>query len=176
MNSEAPIELAPYSTEWPLCFATEAAVLRVALKRWLVADLVHIGSTAVPGLVAKPIIDIMGPVADLQSSHAAIAAARRVGYCYFPYKPDQMHWFCKPSPQLRTHHLHLVPYNSSMWQERLAFRDALRNDEALAAQYRELKFDLAAKHRLDREAYTDGKSSFVQAALAAWRGGGGRAT
>jgi GrpB-like predicted nucleotidyltransferase (UPF0157 family) len=175
VNTEAPIELVPYSPEWPLRFASEAALIRAALGQWLAADLEHIGSTAVPGLVAKPIIDIMGAVADLPSTRAAIAAAQRIGYRYFPYKPDQMHWFCKPSPQFRTHHLHLVPHQSSLWHDRLAFRDALRNDASLAAQYRDLKLELAAKHRSDREAYTDGKSSFVQAVLDAWRAKGGRA-
>jgi len=172
VDREAPIEIVSYSPEWPVRFLAEAALLRVALGPWLAADLEHIGSTAVPGMVAKPVIDIMGPVADLQSSRAAIAAAQRLGYSYFPYKPDQMHWFCKPSPQFRTHHLHLVPYHSALWHDRLDFRDALRNDSRLAANYRELKFELAAKHRLDREAYTDGKSSFVQAALAEWRARG----
>ena len=169
MNREAPIELVPYSPEWLLRFASEAALLRAVLRQWLVADLEHIGSTAVSGLVAKPIIDIMGPVASLQSSIAAINAAQDMGYRYFPYKPEQMHWFCKPSPEFRTHHLHLVPYDSPLWHDRLAFRDALRSDAALAAQYRELKLELAAKYRWDREAYTDGKSSFVQQVLQVWR-------
>jgi len=169
VSSEAPIELVPYSPEWPARFESEAALLRVALAQWLVADLEHIGSTAVPGLAAKPIIDIMGPVATLQDSLAAIGAAQRLGYCYFPYKPEVMHWFCKPSPEFRTHHLHLVPHDSPLWHDRLAFRDALRSDSQLAAQYRELKFKLAATHRLDREAYTDGKSSFVQSVLQEWR-------
>jgi GrpB-like predicted nucleotidyltransferase (UPF0157 family) len=167
VEREAPIELVPYSPAWPARFASEAAMLREALKPWLVADLEHIGSTAVPGLVAKPVVDIMGPVADLQASVDAIGAAQRVGYCYFPYKSEQMHWFCKPSPEARTHHLHLVPYDSALWHDRLAFRDALRGDARLSAQYRELKLELAARHRQDREAYTDGKSSFVQAVLGA---------
>lgn len=176
VNKEAAIDLAPYSPEWPLRFASEAALLRAALGQWLVADLEHIGSTAVPGLVAKPVIDIMGPVANLQDSVAAIDAAQSLGYCYFPYKPEQMHWFCKPSPEFRTHHLHLVPYDSPLWHDRLAFRDALRQDAKLAAQYRELKSELAAKHRLDREEYTDGKSSFVQAVLQKWGARRGSAT
>jgi GrpB-like predicted nucleotidyltransferase (UPF0157 family) len=168
-NEEAPIELVPYSEEWPARFALEATLLREALGPWLVAGIEHIGSTAVPGLVAKPVIDIMGPVRDLQGACSAIPSVERLGYWYFPYMPTQMAWFCKPSAQFRTHHLHLVPYGSALWRDRLDFRDALRSDADLATQYRELKVGLAAKHRTDREAYTDGKTAFVQAALQAWR-------
>lgn len=169
VSSEAPIEIVPYSPEWPARFESEAALLGVALAQWLVADLEHIGSTAVSGLAAKPIIDIMGPVANLQDSVAAIGMARRLGYRYFPYRPELMHWFCKPSPEFRTHHLHPVPHDSPLWHDRLAFRDALRGDPKLAAKYCELKRQLAAEHRLDREAYTDGKSSFVRAVAEEWR-------
>ena len=172
MYREAPIELVTYSPEWRGRFLAEVALLRVTLGPWLVADLEHIGSTAVPGLLAKPIVDVMGPIESLEMSQAVIAAAERVGYCYFPYKPDQMHWFCKPSPNFRTHHLHLVRYRSSEWFDRLAFRDALREDATLAAEYRDLKLELYAQHRHDREAYTDGKSVFVRAAVDKWRSRG----
>ncbi|MFT4190248.1 MAG: GrpB family protein, partial [Comamonas sp.] len=78
------------------------------LAAWLIGPPEHIGSTAVPGLAAKPVIDIMAPVRSLAHSEAAIAAAAQIGYVHFPYKPERMHWFCKPSPDFRTHHLHLV--------------------------------------------------------------------
>ena len=162
---DAPIEIVPYSDDWPALFAAEKALLQVALKPWLVAQIEHIGSTAVLGLQAKPIIDIMVPVQDLESSIRAIEAAQAVGYCYYPYKPEQMHWFCKPSPAVRTHHLHLVPWQSRLWQERIAFRNALRMSPLLAQEYGNLKLSLAAQHRLDREAYTDAKSPFVEAVL-----------
>jgi GrpB-like predicted nucleotidyltransferase (UPF0157 family) len=73
-----------------------------------------------------------------------------------------MHWFCKPSPQLRTHHLHLVPFESQLWRERLAFRDYLRAHPAAAAEYAKLKRDLARRYRYDRETYTDAKEPFVR--------------
>ena len=76
-------------------------------------------------------------------------------------KADAMHWFCKPSPSVRTHHLHLVAFASPLWAQRLRFRDALRNDAGLAAQYAELKLQLAHQFPLDREAYTDGKTTFI---------------
>ena len=119
------------------------------------------GSTAVARLAAKPVIDIMAAVQSLEASRPAIAAVAYLGYVYYPYKADVMHWFCKPSPSLRTHHLHLVPIASPLWAQRLHFRDALRNNAALAAQYAELKLQLAHQFPLDREAYTDGKTVFV---------------
>lgn len=170
------IEVLPYSAAWPAVFAAEELVLRTVLKPWLVADIEHIGSTAVVGLSAKPVIDIMAPVQDLASSIGAIAAAQSIDYCHYPYKPDQMHWFCKPSPAWRTHHLHLIPWNSQLWRERLAFRDALRNSSSLAHQYECLKLELAARYPLDREAYTEAKSPFIESVLNAWRASAAGAT
>ena len=143
-------------------------MLQRALAPWLVAEIEHIGSTAVPGLCAKPVIDIMAPVQDLSGSRAAVAAAQSAGYCHFPYKPDAMHWFCKPSPAVRTHHLHLVPWRSALWIERVAFRDMLRTHPALAKEYEALKTALASLYFHDREAYTEGKSAFVASVLKAW--------
>lgn len=158
---DAPIEIVEYSPQWPLEFAREQQLVAQALAPWLVGLPRHIGSTAVPGLAAKPIIDIMAPVASLEASAAAIAAATRIGYVFFPYEPEVMHWFCKPSAADRTHHLHLVPTGSRLWRERLAFRDALRARAELRSEYQALKLRLAAQHRGDREAYTEGKSAFV---------------
>ena len=155
------VEVVQYSDSWPTMFLSEAALLHTVLSPWLVAEIEHVGSTAVVGLHAKPIIDIMAPVQELQSSTSAIEVAQSVGYCYYPYKPDEMHWFCKPTPTARTHHLHLIPWKSRLWQERLAFRDALRMNPALAQEYCSLKLRLAKQYPHDREAYTDGKAPFI---------------
>jgi GrpB-like predicted nucleotidyltransferase (UPF0157 family) len=117
-------------------------------------------------MVAKPVIDIMAAVVSLDASRGAISAATNAGYLYFPYRPKHMHWCCRPSPAFRTHHLHLVPFSSQLWSERLVFRDRLRSDPKLASEYAELKSALAAKFRLDREAYTDAKAPFVRPVLA----------
>jgi GrpB-like predicted nucleotidyltransferase (UPF0157 family) len=114
---------------------------------------------------AKPVIDIMAAVASLEASRSAINEVVKAGYVYFPYRPDIMHWFCKPSAAFRTHHLHLVPMGSKRWVECLAFRDAIRRDQALAAEYAALKHRLAAMFKFDREAYTDGKAPFVERVL-----------
>jgi len=164
-SDDAPVVIVPYRDSWPAMFSAEAQLLEGVLGPWLVAQIEHIGSTAVPGLQAKPIIDIMAPVQDLESSVPAIEAAKTLSYCHYPYKPDQMHWFCKPNPAMRTHHLHLIPYKGRLWQERLAFRDALRADPRLAQQYGNLKLRLAARHPVDREAYTQAKAPFVASVL-----------
>jgi GrpB-like predicted nucleotidyltransferase (UPF0157 family) len=159
--TEAAVEVVPYRSEWPEQFERERHVLARALAPWLVGEPEHIGSTAVPGLSAKPVIDIMAPVRSLLASVPAIAAAEGIGYVHFPYKPELMHWFCKPSRTHRTHHLHLVPFDGGLWRERLAFRDALRASASLRAEYEALKLKLAAEYQHDREAYTEAKSPFI---------------
>jgi GrpB-like predicted nucleotidyltransferase (UPF0157 family) len=169
-EAQAPIELIAYDDGWPAKFEAERTLLEAVLAPWLAGRIQHIGSTAVPGLPAKPVIDIMAPVLSLDASRDAIEAAATAGYVYFPYKPDAMHWFCKPTPTHRTHHLHLVPIGSPLWHQRLAFRNALRGDLALAAEYAELKARLAAQFALDREAYTEGKTPFITRVLASPQG------
>jgi GrpB-like predicted nucleotidyltransferase (UPF0157 family) len=163
---EAPIEIVPYNASWPAMFEVERSILETLLGTWLAGPIEHIGSTAVPQTPAKPVIDVMAPVESLEASLPAIEAAGNAGYIYFPYKPDVMHWFCKPSPYHRTHHLHLVPFRSPLWRERLYFRDVLRENPTLAAEYAALKWSLADQFKWDREAYTDGKGPFIQRVLA----------
>jgi GrpB-like predicted nucleotidyltransferase (UPF0157 family) len=167
--TDAPIELVPYDPGWPPRFAEERARLAPLLAPWLCGTIEHIGSTAVPGLVAKPVIDLMAPVRSLADARPAIAALAAAGYCHFPYQADVMHWFCKPSPALRTHHLHLVPVDGALWRDRLAFRDALRRQPDVAQAYAALKRALATRFPDDREAYTEGKTAFVAQVLAAAR-------
>jgi len=160
-SPEAPVEVVPYDPAWPARFQEEAEILRRALARWLVGPVEHIGSTAVPGLCAKPVLDIMAGVATLDSSRPAIAAASELGYCYAPYQTELEHWFCKPSPAVRTHHLHLIPVGTPQWLRPIAFRDYLRSHPDVAGEYRVLKQQLARAHRLDREAYTQAKRPFI---------------
>lgn len=165
-TDDAPIEVLEYDPAWPVLFEAERRLLQELLVPWLAGPVEHIGSTAVPGLPAKPIIDIMAPVHSLAGSTAAIAAASALNYLYYPYKPEQLHWFCKPCPAHRTHHLHLVPLGSTLWQQRLAFRDALRVSTDLAARYAALKRRLAVAYRHDREGYTEAKGPFIAQVLA----------
>jgi len=161
MTSEAPVEIVPYDPMWPAKFEDEVAILRRGLAPWLVGPIEHIGSTAVPDLASKPVIDIMAGVVTLEASRGAIAAACDLGYCYWPYQADREHWFCKPSAAHRTHHLHLVPIGSRQWFRSIAFRDYLRAHPETARDYAALKQQLAMEHHLDREAYTEAKRPFI---------------
>lgn len=160
-SDEVPIEIVAYDPSWPVRFQEEADVLRHALAPWLVGSIEHIGSTAVPGLGAKPVIDIMGGVRTLDGSRPAIAVAARLGYCYAPYQAELEHWFCKPSPAIRTYHLHLLPTGSPQWLRLIAFRDYLRAHSEVALEYEVLKRRLAQEHYRDREAYTAAKRPFI---------------
>lgn len=162
-SPEALIELVPYDAAWPARFEEECAQLRRVLTPWLAGPIEHIGSTAIPGLAAKPVIDIMAGVTSLEDSRPALAAATRLGYCYSPYQPELRHWFCKPSLGFRTHHLHLVPIGSPQWIRPIAFRDYLRAHPDVAAEYEALKRRLATEFRFDRGAYTAAKSPFIDA-------------
>jgi GrpB-like predicted nucleotidyltransferase (UPF0157 family) len=162
---DASVQIEPYDVTWPATFLAERELLASVLERWLAGPIEHVGSTAVPGLAAKPIIDIMAPVKDLESSRPALAELQKIGYCYAPYKSDVIHWLCKPNPELRTHHLHLVPFKSDLWAERLAFRDLLATNPSVARDYVELKYRLAAAHRHDRDRYTEEKGPFIKTAL-----------
>jgi GrpB-like predicted nucleotidyltransferase (UPF0157 family) len=160
-SGEAPVEIVPYDPSWSGLFNDESEELLRTIGAWLVGPIEHIGSTAIRGLSAKPVIDIMAGVETLDASRPALAALADVGYCYAPYRSDSEHWFCKPSPAFRTHHLHLVPIDSPSWVERLAFRDYLRTHPLAAAEYGAVKQILAGRFRFDREAYTQAKGPFV---------------
>jgi GrpB-like predicted nucleotidyltransferase (UPF0157 family) len=157
----AAIFVTEYDPRWPGLFEQERALLAPVLAPWLAGPIEHIGSTAVPGLAAKPVIDIMAAIQTLEGSRDAIDALQSLGYLYAPYHPEAEHWFCKPHPNHRTHHLHLVPIQSPVWTACIAFRNRLRASPSIAAEYLALKRKLAASFPNDREAYTSGKTEFV---------------
>lgn len=167
--SDAPdesIRIVPYDPGWPTRFEEERAALSEAIGGWVTGGIHHVGSTAVPGLDAKPIVDILVGVEDLEGSRAAFDPLGELGYLYAPYRVEEMHWFCKPHPSRRTHHLHLVPAVSTRFRDELAFRDRLRADPDVAARYAELKQRLVARFEHDREAYTEAKGDFIARTLA----------
>lgn len=163
------VELVPYDARWPALFKAEQQAIRAALGPDIEASIVHIGSTAVPGLPAKPIIDILliAPVTVQWPSF--IEPLEGLGYAFWPDNPrrDRM-FFVKGMPPYgsgRTHHVHVrMPADA---QAELRFRDQLRAHPELAAQYVDVKRALAARYRDDREAYTEGKSRFIRELLAA---------
>ena len=156
------VHIEPYDDRWPERFAEEATLISGTIGPWITGGIHHVGSTAVPGLAAKPVIDIMVGVADLQSSRPCIERLQPLAYCYWPYRAEVMHWFCKPRPSHRTHHLHLVPADSPRYLDVLAFRDHLRARPDARADYEALKRDLAGRYPNDREAYTEGKTDLIR--------------
>ena len=160
------VVLEPYDAQWPALFVAERdRLLSCFAGRFI--DIQHIGSTAVPGLVAKPVIDLLAGVESMAAAEALSAPLCANGYTtsaeFNASLPDRK-WFMRWAHGQRTHHLHVVVHGGEVWAQRLRFRDALRSDPALAARYAALKTELAAKHPGDREAYTDAKAAFVQAA------------
>lgn len=164
--SRAVVEVAPYRPEWAELFAREAARLRAAMGDRLIA-VEHVGSTSVPGLAAKPILDLAASVADLDQARGWIGDLRALGYEHRedPEIPERL-YFVRGPAERRTHHLSLARADSAFWRGHLRFRDLLRADPALAADYARLKRRLAREHAGDRPAYSAAKHDFIEAALA----------
>jgi GrpB-like predicted nucleotidyltransferase (UPF0157 family) len=162
-GQEEAIVVGRYDPRWSVLFEQERALLEEVLAPWLAGGIHHVGSTAVPGIAAKPIIDMMAGVRDLDEAREAFDPLGEQSYLHAPHRPGIAHHFAKPSLRLpeMTHGLHLTEPGSDLWHERLAFRDALRSDLALSAEYEALKLRLAQEHREDGVAYTAGKRAFV---------------
>lgn len=159
--SEEDIHLVPYDPLWINKFEKEKKIIQEVLKDFITGGIHHVGSTSISNISAKPIIDIMVGVENLETAKPCISLLEKIDYHYYPYRPEIMHWFCKPSVAHREFHLYLMVPNSSEWNARLLFRDYLRTHEKAKKAYEELKIDLAQKFRFDREAYTQAKTDFV---------------
>jgi GrpB-like predicted nucleotidyltransferase (UPF0157 family) len=155
------VRVVAYDPAWPERFRQERKLLAAAIGPFLDGGIHHVGSTAVPELASKPTIDIMAGVPGLAESRACFAPLKAAGYIYAPYRPDEMHWFCKPDLVRRTHHLHLVPTGSRRFRATLAFRDHLRAHPSVAREYEALKRALAERFADDRDAYTAAKADFI---------------
>jgi len=159
----------PYDRRWPTLYEAEATRLALALPSGLVLSIDHIGSTAIPGMPAKPVIDILLLVTSAALARAtAVGPLEALGYAYWADNPhpDRL-FFVKglpPAAPHRTHHVHMREPGEDH-RGRLLFRDHLRANPDEAARYAALKYELAARHGADREAYTDAKSVYVEAVL-----------
>ncbi len=176
-GSEMPVFLVDHDPGWPDRFVEERRRLAAALSLEP-STIEHVGSTAIPGMRAKPILDIMVLIPGIGDAKRHVPALAALDYHYFPYAEDrtpERRWFCKPDPRARTHHLHLVERESAFHHDHLLFRDFLRARPEEARAYLSLKEALAARFPTDREAYTEGKTGFVRAALErarVWQGDG----
>jgi GrpB-like predicted nucleotidyltransferase (UPF0157 family) len=161
------IALVRYDPDWARRYEAERALLERVLSPYLEGGVEHVGSTAIPGISSKPIVDMIAGVRDLEEARAAYGPLEEEGYISEPHRPEIAHHFAKPGLELavRRFNLHLTEPSSSLWRERLAFRDALRADPSLAAEYEALKLRLARAHGADVEAYTNGKRDFVHRVL-----------
>ena len=157
------IYIAPYDPQWPAEYAAEEARI-VGACRGLPIRLEHIGSTAVPGLDAKPIIDILAGCPPRANRAEYVAALRQLGYEHKgAFGIPGRNYFRRGSP--RSHQVHMVSWSSGFWRDQLAFRDALREDTALRQEYATLKRDLARVHSDDVERYANAKGPFIRAVV-----------
>lgn len=162
------IALAPYDPRWPELFRQEREHLLACLPREILGRIEHIGSTAVPGLSAKPVIDMLIEVRSLEETKLRIVPIlEEQGYDYFwrPTRgsdvPPFYAWFIKrDSAGVRTHHIHMVEADSEHW-DRLLFRDYLVAHPEIAQEYQALKEQLARRYAHDRERYTEAKTVFI---------------
>jgi GrpB-like predicted nucleotidyltransferase (UPF0157 family) len=162
------VHLAAHDPRWAAQFAAERDRLLDLLPGQFAA-IEHIGSTAIPGLAAKPIIDLLAGVRTMNEADALLEPLCTHGYetsAEFNATLPDRRWLMRHALGRRTHHLHLVVFGGEPWVQRLRFRDLLRADAAIAARYEHLKLNLAAKYRLDREAYTHAKTAFINEVLA----------
>ena len=156
--------LRDYDPSWPDAFSLERSRL-LSLLPGTFTDIQHVGGTAVPGLAAKPIIDILAGVESMAVAEALAEPLCRSGYttsAEFNKTLTDRQWFMRWANGRRTHHLHVVVHGAGPWNEHLNFRDKLRTQPELAADYAALKLELAAKHTTDREAYTNAKQAFIR--------------
>jgi GrpB-like predicted nucleotidyltransferase (UPF0157 family) len=162
-----PVATHGYDAAWPDRFAEQQSSLTELLAPWLVGPVQHVGSTAVPGLRAKPIIDMLAPVSSLPDARAAVPLLARHGWLFWPEDPARAYrlWFLRPTPAKRTHHLQVIEHDDPHAVALLGFRDALRADPRLRREYAELKDELARRHASNRNAYTNAKADFVTRVL-----------
>ncbi|MCA1749067.1 MAG: GrpB family protein [Parasphingopyxis sp.] len=157
-------------SRWPRRFEEERARLETAIAPEERLAIEHFGSTAVPGLAAKPIIDILLAVPDLDAARAAFPGRLApLGYVFWADNPKRDRLFfvkgMPPHGRGRTHHVHVCERPGEMW-DRLAFRDWLRSHPTDARLYEQLKRDAATRFPTDREAYTAAKDEFIGSIMA----------
>jgi len=164
------VELHKYNPNWPVVFESERALLTLIFGRNALR-IDHMGSTAIPGLAAKPIIDVVVLARNLDEAVATVPELEATGYSFWADNPDKTKLFLvrglPPAPR-RTHHLH-IHADSDEVERHLIFRDYLRAHYDVRDAYAALKTDLAARFRNDREAYTNHKTAFINEVVRAAR-------
>ncbi|KAB1197039.1 MULTISPECIES: GrpB family protein [Haloferax] len=159
------VELVSHDPAWHDASDCEVERLRSLLETD-VLGFEHVGSTAIPGIAAKPVVDLLSVVSDLDEADHLVAELEAAGYEERPDDgvPDRR-FFARGPPSRRTHYLSVTERGSDCHREQVTFRDSLRQEPKLAAEYDRLKRELADDYPDDRASYTAGKSSFVQSVL-----------
>lgn len=157
------VKILRYNPKWRVAALKEISVLKKALKS-IALDIQHIGSTAILGMNAKPIIDIDVAVKSLKVLNDLIGPLKKLGYRYRVGEPGERLFVKGPNEKI-THHLHVIELGSDLWNNDLLFRDFIRKNKKEARQYSELKKELASQFFNDRESYSDGKEDLIKAIL-----------
>jgi GrpB-like predicted nucleotidyltransferase (UPF0157 family)/RimJ/RimL family protein N-acetyltransferase len=160
------IDIVAYDPEWPLKASNEINKLRAILPASTIIDIQHVGSTAIPGMAAKPIVDIQIAARSLEEMKIiAIPVLQKIGYEYWYDNPDSERMFfvkgMPPYGEKRTHHVHIFELSSKHWSGKILFRDYLIAHPEIASEYQELKIKFAQQYTHDREKYTNAKGKFV---------------
>ena len=163
-----PIVVVDYDPEWMRMYEEERTRIVVLIGDYL-EEIHHVGSTSIPGLAAKPVIDILAIVPEISVVEQCVKPLERLDYAYFGENgiPDR-HYFRKPSDirfHQHTHHIHMMERRHEQAHKMLTFRDYLRKHPEAVKEYQDLKKELATKYSGDRAVYTDAKEPFVQSIL-----------
>jgi GrpB-like predicted nucleotidyltransferase (UPF0157 family) len=159
-------KLVPYQSVWIDHFNREADRIRTTLGDKAI-QIEHIGSTSIPGMPAKPVIDIMVAVEKLTLSSDLILPLDSIGYDYFPVDtvPGRMFFAWEVRPEIRTHHLSLAERGSAFWENQLLFRDYLGENDQIASEYVQLKKEFAEYYARTNHLDREWKSEFVARVL-----------
>lgn len=162
------LRLVPPDSRWPELFAHEAEQLRAVLGA-VARDVQHIGSTAVPGLLSKPVVDVAVAVASEPDADACVAPIVALGYRYRGLNGEDVRrrYYVRDTNGVRTWQLHLHILPTPAWDALITFRDALRADPALASAYAQEKLRVAELVQWDKAAYSLAKGAFIARVLAA---------
>lgn len=157
------VKLVLYKVGWKHLFEREKSRLQSVIGQY-VLDIQHVGSTSIPGMTAKPILDIGIAVENFEEARVCIPPIEQLGYEYRgEFGISRRHYFVKGVP--RTHHIHMNEIGSRDWENQILFRDYLIQHPRLAEEYAVLKMELAQKYPTDRDAYLAGKESFIEGIL-----------
>lgn len=157
------VKLSPHNPKWKDLFEKEKQAILKLDDKDLIIDIHHIGSTSIPNIPAKPIIDMVVGIKSLDDKEKIINLLESAGFQYDPDSDFEGRlFFIKGSDEERTHHLSVVEHRGKVWNEYVTFVGRLKNNPTLANEYCRIKNKLAKKYKNNRKAYTDAKAEFIQ--------------